>query len=133
MSICLYKVDSRTYNTTLVADGIGIQFDAGSVFMNVLPYVIPDGSYRQVDVLSVLQYASGVEIGYINNDVFKKFKTSKAPNDIMSEITDKGLRPLFIGTRPLSVQDKRAMQYVYVFPKGVLNVNIINALFGGSF
>lgn len=124
MGKCIYKLDNRTYETTLYCDSVGLVFNINMQFTKYANSLIPDGSFRFVDVVSVLQAPNGVEVAYNVNGVFHKFMSSKSANDLI-DILSKGIKPIFLGTRPVDVNATKAMQYIFAYNTNYLNVPVI--------
>ena len=124
MGKCLYKLDNRNYETLLYNDNIGLVFNIGCKFERMINNIIPDGSYRFVDIISILQGPTGVEIAYNIAGTFAKFNSSKSPIDLMNILSGK-LKPMFLGTRPIDINGAKAMQYVYVYKVNYLNAKAL--------
>lgn len=115
MGICLYKSNGNTLETTLFSDGIGLMFDAGGRFVKAVN-VLPDYSFRSVDMISVLQYSGGTEVAYSINGGFEKIKTTKSANDIMQLLNSGAVQNnMFLGIRNLNVNGVLGCQYIYVY------------------
>ena len=126
-SYVFYKSMSNL-DTILYADNIGLIFDANCMCKGRVS-VIPDYTYRSVDVISLLQYVEGSELAYNIAGEFNKFTMTRSTNDVLELLNKIAQRPIFLGIRNLKINEVRGCQYIYVFRQNYIRGIDICSLF----
>lgn len=128
--ICLYKSDIRTMNTILVYGGRAFEFSPAYRFVSEVKGLFPDGSYQSVDVISVLQSKTNVEVGCMTHKQFIKFDVEKPAIDVLSSLDNYPARNLKLLLRDLKVGEYKVMQYFALFPADSLNIETVKQIIG---
>ena len=128
MSACFYKVNSQTLETVLFADNTALLFDAACKCKGNVN-VIPDYSFRCVDVISILQFPSGVEVAYNIAGYFDKLLVKGSANDVMNILNTRlKKRPVFLGIRNLVCNEIYGCQYFYVYQSHYLKAITLRSI-----
>lgn len=121
-TVYLSRGRSMSAPTYLVHDGVMHKFDwlqgyisSEPANINILP------NLQEVDLLSVLAYTGGVELGYNVNRVFGKRNPRNSVAAITSILQAKqGLQVLSQRNWSVALNESNVMQYFFVFTKGLL-------------
>lgn len=116
--VFLISVPNEVGVQGLIGDGKLLKFGYNGVCLGEYPLIF-DATLQEVDIISLLQVGTDVEVGYNIGRKFFKKPAKKSISEIAS-IVNNHSSVVFLGRRDGAIDGAKFSQYIYVFRYGVL-------------